>query len=281
MEIKKDKEEQFIKEALEREAEEIFRENAGEGAIDPLPEGVKERIRKKLQEDIEQYEWERRYPSLSDDERRALKLGQEMEKEMEMHRGKKNPKLYLILAAALLMALGASITSMGGPERIVRLVKTLVGDREVKKVNSGEDTLVIIEEDEEEAYQAIKDELGIDPVRMVIGALNGMQFETMEFDQYTQAAELIYTYKDKKTVYFINAAYADSSWGFDAEDKVTAQYTMERRGCAIEITEYETPESGRKRYEAEFRYGKTEYRLLGTMEKEEFEKIIKNLHFIS
>ena len=42
MEIKKDKEEQFIKEALEREAEEIFRENAGEGAIDPLPEGVQE-----------------------------------------------------------------------------------------------------------------------------------------------------------------------------------------------------------------------------------------------
>ena len=57
------------------------------------------------------------------------------------------------------------------------------------------------------------DELGIDPVRMVIGALNGMQFEAMEFDQYTQAAELIYTYKGKKTMYFINAAYIDSSWG--------------------------------------------------------------------
>lgn len=281
MEIKKDKEEQFIKEALEREAEEIFRENAGEGAIDPLPEGVKERIRKKLQEDIEQYEWERRYPSLSDDERRALKLGQEMEKEMEMHRGKKNPKLYLILAAALIMALGVSITSMGGPERIVQLVKTVVGGREVTRINSGEDNLVIIEEDEEEAYQTIKDELGIDPVRMVIGALNGMQFEAMEFDQYTQAAELIYTYKGKKTMYFINAAYIDSSWGFDAEDKVTAQYTMERRGCVIEVTEYETPESGRKRYEAEFRYGKTEYRLLGTMEKEEFETIINNFYFIS
>lgn len=281
MEIKKDKEEQFIKEALEREAEEIFRENAGEGAIDPLPEGVKERIRKKLQEDIEQYEWERRYPSLSDDERRALKLGQEMEKEMEMRRGKKSPKLYLILAAALLMALGASITSMGGPERIVQLVKSVVGGREVTRVNSGEDNLVIIEEDEEEAYETIKEELGINPVRMVIGALSGMQFEAMEFDQYTQAVELIYTYKDEKAIYFINAAYADSSWGVGAEDKVTAQYTMERRGCAIEVTEYETLESGRKWYEAEFRYGKTEYRLVGTMEKEEFEKIIENFYFIS
>lgn len=280
MEIKKDREEQFIKEALEREAEEIRRENAEEGG-NPLPEGVKERIRKKLQEDIDQYERERRYSGLSDDERRALKLGQEIEKEMEMRRAKKSPRLYLILAAALIMALGVSITSMGGPERIVQLVKSVVGDREVTRVNSGEDTLIIEREDSEEAYQILSDELGIEPVKIATGSLNGLQFETMEFDTHTQTAELIYIYDDERVIYFINAAYVDSSWGFDAEDKVTAQYTMERRGCVIEVTEYETPEHGKKRYEAEFRYRKTEYRLIGTMEKEEFEKIIENLHFIS
>ncbi len=103
----------------------------------------------------------------------------------------------------------------------------------------------------------------------------------MEFDTHTQTAELIYNYNGQKVIYFINAAYVDSSWGFDAEDKVTAQYTMDNRGCVIEITEYETPEHGRKRYEAEFLYGKMQYRLLATREKEEFETIINNFYFIS
>lgn len=276
MGIKKDREEQFIKEALEREAEAILQENAEEGEADPLPEDVKERIRKKIQNDIEQYEKEHGNAGLSADESHARKLG----RERETYRGKKSRKLYLILAAALLMALGASMTTMGGPERVVELMKSLVGEREVTRINSGEDTL-IIEEDEEKAYQTIKDELGIEPVRTVIGALPGMQFEAMEFDMNTQTAELIYTYKGEKVIYFINAAYVTSSWGVDAEDKITAQYELEKRGTVIEITEYETPESKRKRYEAEFRYNKIEYRLIGTMEKEEFETILNNFHFIS
>lgn len=276
MEIKKDREEQFIKEALEREAEAILQENAEEGEADPLPEDVKERIRKKIQNDIEQYEKEHGNAGLSAEESHARKPG----RERETYRGKKSRKLYLILAAALLMALGASMTTMGGPERVVQLVKSIVGEREVTRINSGEDML-IIEEDEEKAYQTIKDELGIEPVRTVIGALPGMQFEAMEFDMNTQTAELIYTYKGEKVIYFINAAYVTSSWGVDAEDKITAQYELEKRGTVIEITEYETPESKRKRYEAEFRYNKIEYRLIGTMEKEEFETILNNFHFIS
>lgn len=276
MEIKKDREEQFIKEALEREAEAILQENAEEGEADPLPEDVKERIRKKIQNDIEQYEKEHGNAGLSAEESHARKPG----RERETYRGKKSRKLYLILAAALLMALGASMTTMGGPERVVQLVKGIVGEREVTRINSGEDML-IIEEDEEKAYQTIKDELGIEPVRTVIGALPGMQFEAMEFDMNTQTAELIYTYKGEKVIYFINAAYVTSSWGVDAEDKITAQYELEKRGTVIEITEYETPESKRKRYEAEFRYNKIEYRLIGTMEKEEFETILNNFHFIS
>lgn len=277
MEIKKDREEQFIKEALEREAEAILQENAEEGEADPLPEDVKERIRKKIQNDIEQYEKEHGNAGLSAEESHARKPG----RERETYRGKKSRKLYLILAAALLMALGASMTTMGGPERVVQLVKSIVGEREVTRVNSGEDMLIIESGDSEEAYEVLSDELGVEPVKIATGSLNGLRFKLMEFDTNTQTAELIYTYKGEKVVYFINAAYVTSSWGFDTEDKVTAQYELERRGTVIGITEYETPESKRKRYEAEFRYNKIEYRLFGTMEKEEFETILNNFHFIS
>lgn len=275
MGIKKDREEQFIKEALEREAEAILQENAEEGEADPLPEDVKERIRKKIQNDIEQYEKEHGNTGLSADESHARKP------EREERRGKKSWKLYLILAAALLMALGASMTTMGGPERVVQLVKSIVGEREVTRINSGEDTLIIESGDAEEAYEVLSDELGVEPVKIATGSLNGLRFEEMEFDTNTQTAELIYTYKGENVIYFINAAYVTSSWGVDAEDKVTAQYELERRGCVIGITEYETPESKTRRYEAEFRYNKIEYSLIGTMEKEEFETILNNFHFIS
>lgn len=277
MGIKKDREEQFIKEALEREAEAILQENAEEGEADPLPEDVKERIRKKIQNDIEQYEKEHGNAGLSADESHARKLG----RERETYRGKKSRKLYLILAAALLMALGASMTTMGGPERVVQLVKSIVGEREVTRVNSGEDTLIIESGDSEEAYQVLSDELGVEPVKIATGSLNGLRFKLMEFDTNTQTAELIYTYKGENVIYFINAAYVTSSWGVDAEDKVTTQYELERRGTVIEITEYEVQGYDVKRYEAEFRYNKIEYRLFGTMEKEEFETILNNFHFIS
>lgn len=276
MEIKKDREEQFIKEALEREAEAILQENAEEGEADPLPEDVKERIRKKIQNDIEQYEKEHGNAGLSAEESHARKPG----RERETYRGKKSRKLYLILAAALLMALGASMTTMGGPERVVQLVKSIVGEREVTRVNSGEDMLIIESGDSEEAYEVLSDELGVEPVRIMVGVLNGLSFEAMEFDTNTQTAELIYTYKGEKVIYFVNASYIISSWGVDAEDKVTDQYVLEKRGNVIQITEYETPKSRTKRYEAEFRYNKIEYRLIGTMEKEEFETIINNFYFI-
>ena len=48
----------------------------------------------------------------------------------------------------------------------------------------------------------------------------------------------------------------------------------------IEVTGYETPETGRNRYVAEFEYNKVYYCLSGEMKKEEMENILKNLYFL-
>lgn len=45
--------------------------------------------------------------------------------------------------------------------------------------------------------------------------------------------------------------------------------------------EYELPESKKKRYSATFEYQGVYYRLIGTIEKADFEEILKNLHFPS
>ena len=50
-------------------------------------------------------------------------------------------------------------------------------------------------------------------------------------------------------------------------------------GMEIQVKEYEEKEEKIKRYEAEFEYAGAQYEIKGVVEKEEFEKILKNLYF--
>lgn len=289
MEEKKDYMEIFIKEELEREAEEIRRDNAEAEAV---PEEIKIKVQQRLEKEIEDYEWKKRYPELSEGELRALRLGQEIiekeearaketEKETKkrMVRKKRGLRFYLGLAAVFVLVLAVSMTSLGGAERVVRLVKSMVGEREIVQVDSSDANLMIVEKDAAEAYQVIKDEFGTEPVKIMISSLEGMYFSIMEFDKMLQLAELSYVYDDKNIGYYISASYKDSSWGMDVEDHSIDEYQLQNEKCVIEIKEYETEDTKGKRYSASFTYKGLEYFLIGTMEKEEFESILKNMHF--
>lgn len=276
MNEKMDKFEEIIKEELESDValtDEKMADFEGE-----MPEGAKERIHAALKAQIEDYEREQRYAQLSEEEREALRLGQEMLEKKKKVRTRRSRKVYLALAAVLILVVAIGVTSFGGAERIVAFVKSVVGEREVVKVNSSEDNLVIVNEDEEKAYEAIKEEFGVEPVRIAAG-LEGKKFQNMELDKILQVAELTYLYQDEKLVYFINASYRDSSWGIDIEDDVLNQYYLEKNGCVIEIKEYETPETKTKRYSASFEHSGLEYFLVGAVDKESFEMLIYNLHF--
>ena len=184
----------------------------------------------------------------------------------------------MALAAALVLVMAIGMTSIGGPERVVRLMKQAVGDREVEKVNSGDDNLTIVEHDEEKAYEEVNEAFKVMPVR-VIGGPEGMKFDRMELDQKLQVAEFFYNYHDKTIVYFINASYKDSSWGVDVEDKIIDIYTENIQECEIEIKVYEVQRTKERRCSASFQYNGLEYFLIGTMDSSEFEIIIKNLGF--
>ena len=56
-------------------------------------------------------------------------------------------------------------------------------------------------------------------------------------------------------------------------------YCEQVKSTDIEVTEYETPETERNRYVAEFEYKKLHYCLSGELTKEEIENILKNLYF--
>ncbi|MCF2669026.1 DUF4367 domain-containing protein [Faecalicatena contorta] len=284
MKESKDQLEQIIKNEYDRLAQEEENDIQADDTIE-VPEGTKESLRAKIDQQIEEMKKEKIYAQLSEEDRKALELGRKIMAEEEQEKTeakvvhkKKRFKMYFGLAAVLILVMAVGITSIGGPERIVRMLKQAVGDREVEKVTSGEDSMTIVEENEEKAYEKIKEVFGVEPVKLT-QKVEKMKFNRMELDEEMQIAELFYEYKGENIVYFINASYADASLGIDVEDEVVNNSKKNIEGCEIEIKEYRTPSTNTERYSAKFKYNGLEYFLVGTMEKEAFDIIINNLFF--
>lgn len=297
-----DKKDEF-KECIAREFEEIAREEEEFLENDTslvVPEGTKEAVLARVREQIRAYEMEQTRKEteereeainhLSEEDREALELGRKMlnagigQKDPEepsgkkVRRKKKPLKIYLALAAVIVCVLAMGITSMGGPERIVRMVRQNVGEREVEKSNMSHKIKMIEGEDEEKAYQEIGDVFNTDIVKIFV-CLPGMSFDSVDFYKDKQMAELFYLYNKKTIVYCINAPYREESWGIDFEDTVEEEYFENINGCRVKVAEYKIDKEDLPKWVAKFEYNNIEYMLTGTMEKKDFEKILKNLFF--
>lgn len=287
---KKDLLEEMLNEEFARLAKE--EENAVQKEDIGMLEEVEGDIYTGIQEKIQEMEREKQkdylYAQLSEEDLRALELGRKiMEREVREERDgkiirkKKRIRMFIGLAAALVMAMGVGVTSMGGPERIIQMMKRAVGDREVMQVDSNEDNLKIIE-NEEEAYQEIEEDFGIKVARIFLRP-DDFIFSKMEVDEELQIAEFVYKYNRDKVIYFVNASYKDTSFGIDIEDEIVDTYNKNfdsnEVNFEVEIKEYKIRESGLKRFSAQFKYKGLEYFLIGSMEKEDFEYILENLYF--
>ena len=225
---------------------------------------------------------------LSEEDQEALRLGRELqkrrkEKEEEKSRAKKRHHWKRITAAAavLVLVIGIGTTGVGGPKRIVEMVEQAVGDRQVSKVNNSKKSAKTIDnEAEEQAYQEIKDQLGFDPARIIV-VDKEMIYEYSEIDTDMQMAQLLYKFGDANVSYIMSIPYYEELTGADLEDNITNKYDYKEGKLNAEVTEYELPESKKKRYSATFEYQGVYYQLIGTIEKADFEEILKNLHFSS
>jgi hypothetical protein len=65
----------------------------------------------------------------------------------------------------------------------------------------------------------------------------------------------------------------------DVEDEVVNRYTITNSRFKIKVKEYKVKETEEQRFSARFSYNGLDYFLIGTMGKEDFEKIINNLYF--
>lgn len=297
-----DKKDEF-KECIAREFEEIAREEEEFLENDTslvVPEGTKEAVLARVREQIRAYEMEQTRKEteereeainhLSEEDREALELGRKMlkagigQKDPEepsgkkVRRKKKPLKMYLALAAVIVCVLAMGITSMGGPERIVRMMTQNVGDREVEKSSTSHKVKMIESEDEEKAYQEIRDNFGTEVVKIFI-CLPEMHFDSMELDKDKQMADMYYLYNNKTIAYSINVPYRENSLGVDFEDPIEKKYTKKIHNCKVDVTVHKIDKNKEFGYAAEFKYNGIDYLLTGTMKQEEFEKILKNLIF--
>lgn len=259
-----DKKDEF-KECIAREFEEIAREEEEFLENDTslvVPEGTKEAVLARVREQIRAYEMEQTRKEaeereeainhLSEEDREALELGRKM--------------------------LKAGIGQNDPEESSGKKVTQDVGDREVEYTVKGEKVKTIENEDEEKAYQEIRDNFDTDVVKISI-CLPEMRFDSMELDKEKQMADMYYYYNNKTIAYCINVPYRDGSWGIDFEDPIDKEYSKEIQGCTIEITKYKPNQKGLPRWDARFEYDNTEYLLTGTMKQQDFEKILNNLIF--
>lgn len=267
-------------EALKIGMETIEKENRKSGK-DNETEATKVRADKETEElkagaDKETEEGEPGFGANKETEEGELSAGTDEKKQSSRR------KAYLSRVAAavviVLLAGGIGVTSFGGPERVMEMMKRNVGSREVEQVDSNKDNLVVKEENEEEAYQKIKDELGIEPVRLAIRP-KGFKYKWIKIEKDAQISEIMYQYKEENILYTISAMQSNNSMGLDADDKEVDKYMKKVNGVNISIQEYITSESKKKKYIAKFKYGGTGYYLAGIMPRDEFINLLKNLHF--
>lgn len=287
MDKNKDYLEEIIRRELNNEAETIEAEVDFSDDSEGVPGEAKDRIRASLKAQIAAYERERSYAKLSEEDLEALRVGKEelkrradAEEKKVVVRKKRRIRRMVALAAVLLLVFVLGANAFGSRERVAEFMRLAIGDREITRVDSSDENKVVGEEKEDEAYELVAKELGVEPVR-VVTCLEEMTFSEMTFDKNLQLAEMTYLYNDEKIVFVISASYGDTSWGFEVEDKITNEYMKDIGKSLIEVIECETPRTSTKRYFAKFKYQGIEYYLIATMNQAEFDKVLDNLNFVS
>ena len=249
---------------------------------------VPEELERKLAERIRKYEEEKAIDGLSEKDKEALRLGRELqEKEnSEKRDSKKNkkavrwPKSWKVQFAAAIgcvLIIGSGIISVGGKNIIVNVFDRKFGGGEKTYVDTDE-IVVNTELTEEEAYAKVEETFGTKVVRMVYKPENTVFLE-VQIHKDLQEAIFYYKVNDKTMSYRIEFPYSESSGGVEIQDELLQEYMIKLPKVVVEISEYKVPSIKIQEFEAQFSYKNSKYFLIGLMEQDEFEKIVKNLNF--
>ena len=182
-----------------------------------------------------------------------------------------------VVAATMVLVLGIGMTSLGGRPYWLKVADLVLGNENTVTVDTeGEDRILTTDVSEKEAYEQIKEELGIEPVQLQYMPA-GMEFDSFSIDTNVGVAKLFYLYDQKVFQYEMYVQKNDFSRSLNSEDKVIDEYTVDNGEKKIVIKELVVLD--KKEYIAFFEEKQVFYKLMGHMDRADFEKIIKNLFF--
>lgn len=219
------------------------------------------------------------YDLLPQEDQIALRRGRKLAKIEE--KWKKNRKKIMQRAAIIVLVGGVFAAGLGADasrEQIMNIFGK-VGS-EGQKVFLEKTDEEIFDANEERDRKQISEELGIDIPKLIYKP-EGMVYESYELDDKIQSATMSYLTMDEKYYYiYMSKKAANSREVIEIDGKVINQHLLSveylEKGVKVEqIGE----KSGKSLYKADFYYDDVYYLLIGELEKEEFDEIIKKMIF--
>lgn len=245
---------------MKKEAEQIEKKVREDRSLDDIK--VSDEMEKELFNKIQDYEYDKRHKKVV--------------------RKKKKSKLVIgALAAVLILVCGSVMTSVGSSKSYW---KTLWNDSNGDEQNNGIDvenmeSIETEDIDEMEVDKKITKVMGVSLVKMQYKPKD-MVLKRYIIDEEQRMAILFYQYGEEVIKYYMYTNSTDSSFGEKTVDQLLDEYEFQNGKHSILVKQYEIKNSDEERYIAEFEYNDIHYQIKGSMEKEEFEKILENLFFI-
>lgn len=241
---------------MKKEAEQIEKKVREDRSLDDIK--VSDEMEKELFNKIQDYEYDKRHKKVV--------------------RKKKKSKLVIgALAAVLILVCGSVMTSVGSKSYWKVLWERESGDENYNLINVEDmETKESEDIDEIEIYKEIAKVMGDYLVRMEYKPKD-MVLKRYIIDKDQRMTVLFYQYGEEVIKYYMYTNSTDSSFGEKTIDQLLDEYEFQNGKHSILVKQYEIKNSDEERYIAEL---DIHYQIKGSMEKEEFEKILENLFFM-
>ena len=247
-----------LKQEIDKQAEKIEKEVRENKEIDGMK--VSDDMETSLFTRIQEYEYDKRIKTV--------------------HRRKKKRMIIVALAAVLVLAMGSIMTGVGSKSYWRVLWDRVVGDEESSVISiENMDSQKTEDIDELKVYKEINQIFGISVVIVTVKP-SSMYLERYIIDEEQRQAILFFNYNNEVIRYTIYLNDSDSSFVQKQVDDVTEKYEIETDDATIQVEECNVDGIEGKRYVANFKYRDVNYQLIGIMERNEFDEILKNLKFI-
>ena len=221
---------------------------------------------------INEYERQKVYEQLSDEDKELIQLGR-------VYKKKRGFDKIVVALAAVIVGLGIGSVCMGDGDNPLVIITRMLNEREQTGMDIG-NTEPDVRDTEAEVYEKIEEIYGFSPVKLEY-LPERIAFHEAVFGNELQGVNMFYMTEDKVNItYIIRPNYRESSLGTDIEDDIKQEYLMYVNDVEIKIQEYFIAESEENRWSIDFEYQNVQYLLrVNNMKQEQVEKIVNNLYF--